>query len=198
MPGRDGGLARLTAPCPGPLGLTMRGDCNTHTCLDQALYLNSKARQQALHLDQTGHPTGLSSLQKHLTSLNLPSTSISDLASLTPDSTCSATQERWATQWQAEMASASTKTTSQHSHYLNLVSSFPDTCQAYLSDPQIPPTHLSTLARFRCGTHWLASHTSRYQKAKERQRIHHISCQKCNTHTWSAPNYFLLCDSCDA
>ena len=30
VPGQDGGLARLTAPCPGPPGPTMRGDCNTH------------------------------------------------------------------------------------------------------------------------------------------------------------------------
>ena len=60
-----------------------------------------------------------------------------------------------------------------------------------------PPKHRTALVRLRCGNHWLAEHTSRYQKSAEKARYHKKPCMHCTVPTWPAHNPLLLCDSCD-
>ena len=90
-----------------------------------------------------------------------------------------------------------THTTSQRAHYRAICPAFPSIPQPYLCQDNIPLTHRCTMARFRCGTHWLATHTALYRRAAERQRTHTKACQQCHDPTWTDPNPILLCDSCD-
>jgi hypothetical protein len=158
--------------------------------------LAKHALLEALHLESTGHPTGVGSLQQRLSSLGLATTTTDELAALTPATVRQAIQSNWANEWQQQMVRGSE--TSQRAHYLSILPEFPTTCQPYLSDPSIPHTHRCTISRFRCGNHWLTAHTSRYARTVEDRRHHNSACPVCATHTWSEGNDMLLCDSCDS
>ena len=164
--------------------------------------LAKHALLETLHLEQHGRSTGLGTLQSQLTSLGLAAATLDDLAALRPDAIKTATQAQWAAEWQHDLVTPPTSKnptdSSQRIHYLSIHPAFSPSCQPYLSDPTIPPNHRNTLARFRCGNHWLAEHTSCYAKAAEKRRHHHTPCQVCGIPTWSDPNNILLCDSCNS
>lgn len=159
--------------------------------------LVKRAMLEAWALEQQGHATGLDRLQQHLTSLGIAATSIDELAAINPALHKAAAQQRWAADWQQQLA-ATSSTTSQTAHYQTICPAFKFSPQPYLSDPSIPHLHCCTISRFRCGTHWLTEHTSRYLRTAERTRHHLTPCQTCGKHTWCEPNHMLLCDSCDA
>jgi hypothetical protein len=169
-----------------------------------------RAFTAALQLEQQSQQrcrTGLGALQQHLTStLGLAASTTDELAALKRPDVRHATEQHWAAQWYRDLSAAATPAAagtarrssgSQSAAYLSLVPGFPPAPQAYLSDPAIPHKHRTALARLRCGNHWLASHTSRYQKAAENQLHHHKRCMHCSIPTWPSGNPLLLCDSCD-
>ena len=167
--------------------------------------LAKHALLEALQLEQHGHSTSLGGLQHQLSLIGIEASTANELAALHPPTTREIIQAAWAAQWQLELADATTdennpeqQRTSQRSHYRSIQPTFSFSCQPYLTNPSTPLRQRSTTARFRCGNHWLASHTSRYHKAAEKQRHHHTPCKLCASPTWSPPNHILLCDSCDA
>jgi hypothetical protein len=153
------------------------------------------------------HTTGVGNLQQQLTACGLPALTVPGLASLTPFSIRETTASHWANTWRAQLndgvnipndADVSHYHESQRTIYASIHPTFTPTCQPYLTNPSIPLQHRAITARFRCGNHWLAEHTSRYIRAAERKRFHNTPCCHCGIHTWSEPNRILMCDACDA
>ncbi len=169
--------------------------------------LAKHAFSEALNLEQCGYTTGLGSLRRQLAACGLPALTLPGLASLTPVAVREATADHWAATWRAQLidhphAPSDGRTsphrhTSQRAHYASIHPTFTPTCQPYLTNPSIPRQHRATTARFRCGNHWLAVHTSRYLKAAERKRHHDAPCTHCGHHTWDEPDFMLICDHCD-
>ena len=135
-----------------------------------------------------------------------PTPADSSQAQQTPANAAAARRQRQppAPLWQQQIHTAATKPPTDTSHskqlanYLSLQPTFSFSSQAYLADPSIPLKHRTCISRIRCGNHWLAEHTSRYQKTAERLRIHRTPCTRCLVSTWIEANPMLLCDSCDA
>ena len=165
------------------------------------------AAQQLEQQPRQNCRTGLGALQQHLTStLGLAASTPDDLAALKRPDLRRATAQHWAAQWYRNLAAAAAPAAtapgrrssgSQSAAYMSLVPAFPSSPQPYLSDPSIPHKHRTALVSIRCGNHWLAEHTSRYQKTAENQLYHHKPCRSCGTHKWPIGNPLLLCDSCD-
>jgi hypothetical protein len=107
-------------------------------------------------------------------------------------------------QWPAMLAADAASpgrpadTTSQRAHYRSICPAFSFSPQPYLCNHSIPPTHRCTMSRFRCGTHWLATHTARYRRAAEKHRLHYKPCSLCRDHTWDDSNPILLCSDCNS
>ena len=162
------------------------------------------ALQEALSLEQAGHHTGLGALRRHLASIGISGSTIEELASIDPNTAKAAALEHWAAvQWPAMLQGTTSPNhppdpTSQRAHYHSLCPAFSFSPQPYMCDHSIPHTHRCTMSRFRCGTHWLATHTTRYRRAAEKQRLHMKPCSHCHIHTWEDPNHILLCSACDA
>jgi hypothetical protein len=160
---------------------------------------------EALSLEQCGHHTGLGALRRHLASIGISGSTVEELATVSPSTATAAALEQWAAvQWPAMLDGEAAcparplDNTSQRAHYRSLCPAFSFSPQPYLCDHSIPHTHRCTMSRFRCGTHWLATHTARYRRAAEKQRRHYKPCSSCHIHTWADSNPILFCSDCDS
>ena len=191
-----------------PLSLTWHRLATNFFCRLASLPEGRLARHallEALSLEQCGHHTGLGGLRSHLASIGISGSTAEELASIDPNTAKAAALEQWAAvQWPALLRAGAAgpgrppNTTSQRTHYSSLCPAFSFSPQPYLCDHSIPHTHRCTMSRFRCGTHWLATHTARYRRAAEKQRLHYKPCSRCHIHTWDDSNPILLCSECDS
>ena len=158
-----------------------------------------RALLEAFHLEEQGHPTGLSALTRYLSGIGIQATTLADLAAIRPRSVRKAAEQHWKALWQQQLSAAATDTRrhSQSSAYFSIVPTFPTKAQPYISNSDITRHQRSTFTRLRCGNHWLAEHTSRYAKAAEKQRELRMPCHCCGLPTPSVSNPFLFCDSCN-
>ena len=152
---------------------------------------------EALSLEQQGQHTGLGALRDHLASTGISAATLEQLAAIDANTAAAATNRRWSTvDWPALLKpklrpdGTATEEGGQRLHYRSLCPAFPTAPQPYLSSDCIPSSHRHALTRFRCGTHWLATHTSCYRAATIKYRQHKICCRSCHN--------ILLCSHCNS